>query len=32
MYDLYYIKHWSVLLELEIVLRTVWTIVSRRGI
>lgn len=32
MYDLFYIKHWSVFLELEIVLRTVWTIISRRGI
>jgi lipopolysaccharide/colanic/teichoic acid biosynthesis glycosyltransferase len=32
MYDLYYIKNWSLKLELEIILRTAWTIISKRGI
>ncbi|SBT16455.1 UDP-N-acetylgalactosamine-undecaprenyl-phosphate N-acetylgalactosaminephosphotransferase [Marinomonas gallaica] len=32
MYDLYYIKHWSVWLELETLLRTVVVVLSRKGL
>ena len=32
MYDLYYIKHWSVWLELETILRTVVVVLSRKGL
>jgi lipopolysaccharide/colanic/teichoic acid biosynthesis glycosyltransferase len=31
MYDLYYIKHWSLWLETQIALNTLWTVVSRVG-
>lgn len=31
MYDLYYIKHWSVWLELETILRTVVVVLGRKG-
>lgn len=31
MYDLYYIKHWSVWLELETILRTVVVVLGRQG-
>src|SRR3954454_1222735 len=30
-YDLYYLKHRSIRLDVEIVLRTVWVVLSRRG-
>ena len=32
MYDLYYIKNWSIKLELKIILLTVWVILGRKGI
>ena len=32
MYDLYYIKNWTLRLELQIILRTIWIVVSRKGI
>jgi exopolysaccharide biosynthesis polyprenyl glycosylphosphotransferase len=32
MYDLYYIKHWSIWLELETLLRTVLVVLGRKGI
>lgn len=32
MYDLYYIKNWSVQLELKIIFLTVWVILGRKGI
>lgn len=31
MYDLYYIKNWSLLLEFEIIIRTVLVIIGRKG-
>lgn len=31
MYDLYYIKHWSVWLELETILRTIVVVLGRKG-
>lgn len=32
MYDLYYIKNWSIGLEFKILLRTVWTVIAKRGL
>lgn len=32
MYDLYYIKNWSIALEASILLRTVWTVIAKRGL
>lgn len=32
MYDLYYIKNWSVQLELKIILLTIWVILGRKGL
>ncbi len=32
MYDLYYIKNWSIWLEITILLRTVWTVIAKRGL
>jgi lipopolysaccharide/colanic/teichoic acid biosynthesis glycosyltransferase len=32
MYDLYYIKHWSLLLELKVIYKTVLVILGKRGI
>ena len=32
MYDLYYIKHWSLLLELKVIWKTVLVVVGRRGV
>ena len=32
MYDLYYIKHWSLALELEVVIKTIKVIMMRQGI
>ena len=31
MYDLYYIKHWSLWLEIETIIRTVGTVLGRKG-
>lgn len=31
MYDLYYIKNWSIALELSIIVKTAWTIIAKRG-
>ena len=32
MYDLYYIKHWSVWLELETIIRTIGVVVGKKGL
>lgn len=32
MYDLYYIKHWSVLLELKVIWKTVLVVVKKKGL
>jgi lipopolysaccharide/colanic/teichoic acid biosynthesis glycosyltransferase len=32
MYDLYYIKHWSLLLELKIVYKTIMVVLGRKGL
>ena len=32
MYDLYYIKHWSILLDLEVLVRTVGVVIGRKGL
>ena len=32
MYDLYYIKNWSILLELKIVWKTAMTVVGKKGL
>jgi lipopolysaccharide/colanic/teichoic acid biosynthesis glycosyltransferase len=32
MYDLYYIKHWSMALELKIVWMTAMTVIGKKGI
>ncbi|CAA6809818.1 MAG: Lipopolysaccharide/colanic/teichoic acid biosynthesis glycosyltransferase [uncultured Campylobacterales bacterium] len=32
MYDLYYIKHWNILLELSIVYKTMLTVVRKKGV
>ena len=32
MYDLYYIKHWSIWLELEICIKTFLVILQRKGV
>lgn len=32
MYDLYYIKHWSIQLELKIIFLTIWVILGRKGL
>lgn len=32
MYDLYYIKNWSLSLEIEVILRTCWTIITKKGL
>jgi lipopolysaccharide/colanic/teichoic acid biosynthesis glycosyltransferase len=32
MYDLYYIKHWSLLVELKVIYKTVLVILGKRGI
>jgi lipopolysaccharide/colanic/teichoic acid biosynthesis glycosyltransferase len=32
MYDLYYIKHWSLMLELKIVWMTIMTVLGRKGL
>lgn len=32
MYDLYYIKNWSIQLELKIILLTIWVIFGRKGL
>ena len=32
MYDLYYIKNWSVWLEIEVLIRTVWVVLGKKGI
>lgn len=31
MYDLYYIKHWSLWLEVKIVFKTIWIVFKRKG-
>jgi lipopolysaccharide/colanic/teichoic acid biosynthesis glycosyltransferase len=32
MYDLYYIKHWSLLLEIKIIYKTIMVVLSKKGI
>lgn len=32
MYDLYYIKHWSIILELKVVLKTVLVVLGKKGV
>lgn len=32
MYDLYYIKNWTPLLEIKVILLTIWTVISKKGI
>ncbi|PSM52615.1 sugar transferase [Campylobacter blaseri] len=32
MYDLYYIKHWNILLELKIIYKTILVVLSKKGI
>jgi lipopolysaccharide/colanic/teichoic acid biosynthesis glycosyltransferase len=32
MYDLYYIKHWSLMLEFKVILKTILVVVGKRGI
>ncbi|GLU54926.1 hypothetical protein Dfri01_43870 [Dyadobacter frigoris] len=32
MYDLYYIKNWSIQLELKIIMLTIWVILGRKGL
>ena len=32
MYDLYYIKHWSILLELKVVFKTIMVVISKKGV
>ncbi|MBD3796097.1 MAG: sugar transferase, partial [Epsilonproteobacteria bacterium] len=32
MYDLYYIKHWSILLELKVIWKTILVVVGKKGI
>jgi lipopolysaccharide/colanic/teichoic acid biosynthesis glycosyltransferase len=32
MYDLYYIKHWNIFLELKIVWLTAMTVIGRKGL
>ncbi len=32
MYDLYYIKHWSILLELKVVFKTIMVVLSKKGV
>ena len=32
MYDLYYIKHWSILLELKVIYKTVLVVVGKKGV
>lgn len=32
MYDLYYIKHWSLWLEIKIVFKTIWIVLKKKGI
>jgi len=32
MYDLYYIKHWSILLELKVVWKTILVVVGKKGV
>lgn len=32
MYDLYYIKNWSLKLEFLVLIRTIWTVIAKRGV
>jgi lipopolysaccharide/colanic/teichoic acid biosynthesis glycosyltransferase len=32
MYDLYYIKNWSILLDLKIVWKTAMTVIGKKGL
>ena len=32
MYDLYYIKHWSIILELKVVWKTILVVVGKKGV
>jgi lipopolysaccharide/colanic/teichoic acid biosynthesis glycosyltransferase len=32
MYDLYYIKHWSILLELKVIWKTIMVVLGKKGI
>jgi len=32
MYDLYYIKHWSILLELKVICKTIFVVVGKKGV
>ena len=32
MYDLYYIKHWSLWLEIKVVFKTIWIVLGRKGV
>lgn len=32
MYDLYYVKNWTFRLEIQILLKTLWTVISRKGV
>ncbi|MBD3808212.1 MAG: sugar transferase, partial [Epsilonproteobacteria bacterium] len=32
MYDLYYIKHWSILLELKVIWKTMLVVLGKKGL
>jgi lipopolysaccharide/colanic/teichoic acid biosynthesis glycosyltransferase len=32
MYDLYYIKHWSLLLEMKVVWKTIKVVLNKKGL
>ncbi len=32
MYDLYYIKHWSILLELKVIWKTILVVLNKKGL
>jgi lipopolysaccharide/colanic/teichoic acid biosynthesis glycosyltransferase len=32
MYDLYYIKHWSIILEMKVIWKTVMVVVGKKGL
>jgi len=32
MYDLYYIKHWNILLELKVIWNTVLVVIGKKGL